>query len=110
MVNTGSITGDFPFAIIQNSGFRMEPNGIASMSSQKVYVEFQGDICALNTKDRDVYFDKANYQLMLMQESSSGTVAAGLHDFRLLDARPLDEPGAEGIHRKVFRIQYKFYT
>lgn len=101
----------FPFVTIAHTGQRSSPMSIADAKGTQFILTFDINVFALNTKDRDVYADKLIYQLRTMQPAaSSGTIAQGLHDFRIVSSVNIDEPGKQGIHRKVIGAQYKFYV
>jgi len=107
---------EFPFIVIQDDSISDERLGAGNEAS-KVNLKFKVDIFAkkvgYDATGRDRIWNNVYNALRTSQLGTSpvsGTHLIGLHDFKLLDTWNMDEPGIEGIHRKIARISYKYFT
>ena len=107
---------EFPFIVIQDDSISDERLGAGNEAS-KVNLKFKVDIFAkkvgYDATGRDRIWNNVYDALRTSQLGTSpvsGTHLIGLHDFKLLDTWNMDEPGIEGIHRKIARVNYVYYT
>ena len=73
------------------------------------------DIWSTSTKERDCLTGSVLDLLRTTQYNTHATVGSGtvldkLYDFRLSACNDFDEPGKQGLHRKMMEINYKYYT
>ena len=109
---------NFPFIVISDESFGPTQNLGPGIESQKIEFTFMIDIFATKVgydatgRDRiwnDV-FDALRTRQFGINSSVSGTHLIGLHDFKLLTTRNIDEPGITGLRRKQAIIKYDYYT
>lgn len=99
----------YPVITISNSGDSDELLGIIDSANRKKTIQLTINIFSKNTKERDTLYD-AVYNVLRIKENDSTVTDKNLHDFRLINAYNVDEPGIEGIHRKIIVVSYKYYT
>ena len=106
----------FPFIIIQDDNISDERLGAGNEAS-KVNLTFKVDIFSTkvgyDATGRDRIWNNVYDTLRTNQLGTSpvsGTHLIGLHDFKLLNTWNMDEPGIEGVHRKIARVRYNYYT
>jgi len=73
------------------------------------------DIWSTKTKERDCLSGSVLDLLRTTQYGVSSPVGSGttldkLYDFRMTSCNDFDEPGKQGLHRKMIEINYKYYT
>ena len=73
------------------------------------------DVWTKSTKQRDE-ISGSIFNLLRTSEydidatTGSGTILERLYDFKLLGTVDLDEPGKDGLHRKVINCRYNYVT
>ena len=79
----------------------------AFSESMKVDLDGEVRVWGRNNKERDQLGDAAFRTLRNMQiNSASGTEVNFLYDFHVVSSGDLDEEGKEGIHSKIFKVNY----
>jgi len=107
---------EYPIITIKANQGTMERMG---MQSEMAFLPiiFTIDVWSKKTKERDELsgsvfslLRQCQYGKNSIANTGSGTVLETLYDFRLLSIVDFDEPGKEGIHRKMMTAQYKYIT
>lgn len=85
----------------------------AGMQTEAMDVEITLEIriWARNQKEKDDLANKVYKRLRDIQfTASSGSEANSIHDFNLLSAVEIDEPGEETPKSRILQIKYKFFN
>jgi len=107
---------EFPFIVLTDDNISDERLGAGNEAS-KLNLTFKVDIFSktigYDASGRDKiwndFYDTVRTN-QLGTSPVSGTHLIGLHDFKLLNTWNIDEPGIDGVHRKISRIRYSHYT
>ena len=101
----------YPLITIRSEG--TEEIAKSGMRSELSWVRlpFEIRIWARNEREKDILTQQVINQLRTNQYDggSSSSDDQGLHDFSLVSAVPVDEPGEQGIKSMVLTVNYKFF-
>jgi hypothetical protein len=83
----------------------------AGLQTEAMDVEITLEIrvWARNEKEKDDLSNKVYKRLRDIQFTTTGSENANLHDFNLLSAVEIDEPGEGNPKSRVLQVRYKFY-
>lgn len=105
---------EYPFMTVRCN---LGPGDRLGISSEGIYIPVNVfvDVFAKNVRDKDELAGSVFNVLRVSQygvdaTTGSGTVVADLYDFTFVGMTDMDEPGKEGIHRKIVECQYKWVT
>lgn len=107
---------EFPVVVLDCVSSSSYPLGIAS-EAMGINLIFRADIqstsVGYDSKGVDWVYDDVFDALRTNQRGISpisGTESHGLKDFRLLNVMNIDEPGPEGLHRRILTFRYTYFT
>jgi hypothetical protein len=80
-------------------------------TTMDVTITLEVRVWGRNQKEKDELFTDVYERLRTIQFSSGlGSVDNNLHDFALLSAIEVDEPGERGIKSRIGQFQYRFFN
>ena len=98
----------YPMITIVDSGISQPMRLGMQSEGTAITLPLEIRIWTKNVKDRDEIFDSVYDYLRTNQFSGDDITGANLHDFKLLSAVNVDEPGKIGIKSKVMTVEYLF--
>jgi hypothetical protein len=85
----------------------------AGMQTEAIDISFNLEIrvWARNEKEKDNISQQVIDRLASIQfTASTGSIAADIHDFRLLSATEVDEDGETGIKSRIIEVSYNLFN
>lgn len=98
---------DYPLILVQNTDLETSPLGMQS-ESEIVRMTFEIDVHSKSTRERDEVSDSVMDVLRSNQLGTGESLDQGLFDFKIEGTTNADDPGKDGVHRKIIMITYTY--
>lgn len=82
-------------------------------TAQDIIITLEIRIWARNEKEKETIYQQVSNRLKNIQFTATGSTANDIHDYNVLSAVEVDEPGEAGgkiIKSRILQCQYKFYN
>jgi len=103
------INVEYPMITIKVTNQEASRAGMQT-TAMDVFVTLELRIWAKDQKTKDSLFTDVYDRLRQIQFIASGSIENDIHDFALLSANEVDEPGKGGIKSRIGQFQYKFFN